>query len=175
MNEKNADNKQIEILLRKAHLPEPSSKLKERITAEAAKAWKQTSPELPWQTPIRRFITSAAAAVFIIWLANSYSDYVLVRWQSSGGQVVHKQPFDLDVLPEIPYSPFARHLVSTSRKPSMTDVSSFRNYTETMLRVLDEARQNGVSKPPAPAEGRSILLREKSAFDSYSLMQITKG
>jgi hypothetical protein len=75
MNETNGENKQLESLLRKAHLPEPSPELKERITSGATKAWNQTSPELPWQIPVRRLIVSAAAAVFIIWMANSYSDY----------------------------------------------------------------------------------------------------
>ena len=74
MNEKNVENKQLESLLRKAHLPEPSSKLKERITTEAKKIWLQTSPELPWQIPVRRLFVSAAAAVFIIWITNCSSD-----------------------------------------------------------------------------------------------------
>jgi hypothetical protein len=167
MNE-NDKNKQLENLLRKAHLPEPSSELKERITAEATKAWNQTSPELPWQTPVRRLIVSAAAAVFIIWLANSYSDYSLALWRSDRPQVSSHQPPDLDALPELSYSPLAQHLVSSSRKPSATDASALRSYAETMFLILDEAQQNGGSKTSAPAEGRSILLPKQSGFNSYS-------
>ena len=167
MNE-NVENKQVEDFLRKAHLSEPSSELKERIITEAAKTWNQTSPELPWQIPVRRLIVSAAAAVFIIWLTNCSSDYVLARWRIGGLSVTSHQSPDLDALPEIPYSPLARHLVSTGRKPSITDASALRNYAETVRRVLDEAQQNGVSKPPAPVEGRSCLLPTQPGFNSYS-------
>jgi len=168
MNEKNTENKQLENLLRKAHLPEPSSKLKERITTEAKKTWLQTSSELSWQIPVRRLIVSAAAAVFIIWLTNSTSDYALIRWQSGGHKVVHKQPLDFDELPELSYSPLAKHLVSVGRKPSITEASALRNYTEKMLLILDEGQQNGASKFVAPSEGRSILLPKQPSFNSYS-------
>jgi hypothetical protein len=167
MNEKNDENKQIEDLLRKAHLPEPSPELKERITTEAKKTWIQTSPELPWQVPVRRLIVSAAAAVFIIWLTNSYSDYALARWRSGEPQVAHKQLLDLDALPELSYSPLTKHLISAGRRLSITDVSALRNYAETVHRVLSESQQNGGSKPSAPSEGRSILIPKQSGFNSY--------
>jgi hypothetical protein len=168
MIEKNAENKQIEDLLRKAHLPEPSFKLKERITTEATKTWNQSSLELSWQAPVRRLIVSAAAAVFIIWITNCSSDYALVRWQSGGPKIANQQHSDLDELTEIPYSPLARHLVSARRKPSITEASALHSYAETMLLILDEAQQNGASKPLAPAEGRSLLLPKQSSFNSYS-------
>jgi hypothetical protein len=47
MNE-NDENKQIENILRKAHLPEPSIELKERITSVIKKVWNQSSQEIPW-------------------------------------------------------------------------------------------------------------------------------
>lgn len=168
MNEKDIQNKQLESILRRAHVPEPSPELKERIITEAIKEWNQTSPELSWQIPVRRLIVSAAAAVFVIWLTNCSSDYALALWHSSESQVAHKQSLDLDELPELYYSPLARHLVSASRKPSITEASTLRNYAETMLLILDEAQQNGVSKPTAPAEGRSHLFPTQSGFNSYS-------
>jgi len=168
MNDKDTQNDQLERFMRKTHLHKPSPELKERITAEATKAWNQTPPELSWQTPVRRLIASAAAAVLIIWLANYSSDYTLSRWQSGGLSVASHQPSDFDAPPEIPYSPIARRLVSTGRKPSITDASALRNYAETVLRVLDETQQNGVPKSPAPVEGRSRLLPTQSGFNSYS-------
>jgi hypothetical protein len=168
MNEKDAENKQIEEFLRKAHLPEPSPELKKRITTEAKKTWIQISSELPWQTSIRRLIVSAAAAVLIIWLTNYSSDYAMVLWRSGGSHVASHQPPELDTLPELSYSPLARHLVSTDRKPTTIDASALRNYSETLRRVLNESQQNGVSKPSAPAEGRSILLQRQSSFNSFS-------
>lgn len=168
MNNKNTQNEQLERFMRKANLHKPSPELKERITTEATKAWNQTSPELPWQIPVRRLLVSAAAAVFVIWLANCSSDYAMARWQSGGLKIAHQKPSDLDALPEIHYGPLARHLVSTVRKPSITNASALRNHAETVLRILNEARQNGVSKPPAPVEGRSRLLPTQPGFNSYS-------
>ncbi len=168
MNDKDTQNEKLERFMRRAHVPEPSPELKERITTEATKAWNQTSPELSWQIPVRRLIVSAAAAVFVIWLANCSSDYALARWQSGDLPVAHQKPSNLDELLEIHYGPLARHLVSTGRKPSITNASALRNYAETMLLILDEAQQNGVSKPPAPTEGRSRLLQTQPGFNSYS-------
>jgi len=167
MNE-NDKNKQIEGFLRKAHLPEPSPQLKERVTTKAKKMWIQTSSELPWQIPVRRLIASAAAAVLIIWLTNSSSDYLMVRWQSNRPKIAYQQHSDLDAMTEIPYSPLVRHLVSTGRRLSITDALALLNYAETLRQVLNESQQNGVSKPSAPAEGRSILLKRQSSFNSFS-------
>ncbi len=168
MNKKNDDNKQFEDLLRKAHLPEPSSELKERVTSEAKNTWLQTSPELPWQIPVRRLLVSSAAAVFIIWLANCSSDYALARWQSGGFKSTYQRNSNLDALMEIPYSPLAKRLVLAGRRPSLIDASTLRSYAETMFQILDEAKQNGFSKPAAPFEGRSHLFPIPSGFDSYS-------
>ena len=168
MNEKDTQKEQLERFMRTAHLHKPSPELKERITAEAAKAWNQTSPELSWQIPLRRLLVSATAAVFVIWLANSSSDYALAKWRSGGLSIASHQPPNLDDLTEMPYSPLARRLVSAGRKSSMTNASALRNYTETMQRILNEAQQNGVSKPPAPPEGRSLLLPTQPGFNSYS-------
>ena len=168
MNDKDTQNEQLERFMRKAHLYKPSPKLKERITAEAAKAWNQTSPELSWQIPIRRLFVSAAAAVFVIWLTNYSSDYTLAKWRSGGLEVASQQPPDIDALTEMPYGPLARRLVSAGRKSSMADASALRSYTESVRRILDETQQNGVSKPPAPAKGRSRLLPTQSGINSYS-------
>lgn len=168
MNEKNAENKRTEDLLRKAYLPEPSTELKMRITTEAKKTWIQSPSELPWQVPVRRFIISAAAAVLIVWLTNSSSDYVQSFWQSGRPRVTHNRPVDLDVLPELSYSPLAKHLVLSGRKPSITNVSGLQNYPETLRRILNESQQNRSTEQSTPAEGRSILLRKKSGFKLYS-------
>jgi hypothetical protein len=104
----------------------------------------------------------------IIWLANYSSDYAMALWQTGGPQVAHKQSLDLNELPELSYSPLARHLVSASRKPSITEASALRSYAEKMLRILDEAQHNGASKSTAPIEGRSHLLPSQPGLYSYS-------
>jgi hypothetical protein len=168
MNDKDTQNQRLESILKRAHVPEPSSELKTRITAEAANAWNQTSPELSWQIPVRRLFVSAAAAVFVIWLTNYSSDYTLAKWRPGGFEVAYQQPSNLDELTEMPYSPLARRLVSAGRKSSITNASALRSYTENVRRILDETQQNGVSKPPAPAEGRSRLLPTQPGINSYS-------
>ena len=168
MNDKDTQNEQLERFMRKAHLHKPSDELKKQITAEAAKTWNQISPELSWQIPVRRLFVSAAAAVFVIWLTNYSSDCALARFQPGELEVAYQQPSNLDELTEMPYSPLARRLVSSGRKSSMADASALRSYTENIRRILDEAQQNGISKPPAPVEGRSRLLPTQPRFNSYS-------
>ncbi len=168
MNDKDTENDKIEHLLRRAHIPEPSPLLKEQITTEARKAWNQTSLELPWQIPVKRLVASAAAAMFVIFIANYFSDLTLAHWWSGSVPITRLQPSDLDVLPEMPYRPFVRHLVSVNRRPSMTDASALRNYAERLRQILKETQQNGASNEQEPNGGRSRLLPAKPHSDYYS-------
>jgi len=168
MNEKDLENDKLEHLLRRAHIPEPSPLLKERITTEARKAWKQTSVEMPWQIPLMRLVASAAAAVFIISIANFSSNYALKKWHPGDVRATREQLPDLETLPEMPYRPFVRHLVSVNRRPSITDGSALRNYVERVRQALNEMQQNGVSDQPVPDGGRSRLLPAQPDSDYYS-------
>jgi len=168
MNEKDTENDQLEHLLRRAHIPEPSPQLKERITTEARKAWNQTSLELPWQIPLRRLVASAAAAVFIISIANFSSNHALKKWRPGDVRATREQLPDLETLPEMPYSPFVRHLVSVNRRPSITDASALRDYTKRLQQALNEMQQNGGSNEQEFDGGRSRLLPIQLSPDSYS-------
>jgi hypothetical protein len=167
-NGKERQNERIESLLRKASLPEPSSELRERITSEATRIWNQTSLEIPWRIPVRRLVASAAAAVFVIWLAHCFSDYSVARWQRGGASTTSQQPSELDLFPEMPYAPSVRHLTSISRKYPATDASGLRHYIETMHRLLEETRQNEISNPTDPAGSRSRLHPDRTNSRSYS-------
>ncbi len=168
MNEKDLENDKLEHLLRKAHIPEPSPLLKEQITTEARKVWNQTSLEMPWQIPVKRLVASAAAAMFVISIANYFSDLTLAHWWSWSVPITRLQPSDLDVLPEMPYRPFVRHLVLVNRKPSIIDASALRDYTERLQQVLNEMQQNGTSNKQVPNGGRSRLLPVQPHSDYYS-------
>ena len=168
MNEKDLENDRIENLLRKARPSEPSPLLKERITAEARKAWNQTSLEMPWQIPIRRLAASAAAAVLIISIANFSSDHALKGWYPRDIRTTREQPLDLEILPDMPYRPFVRHTVSVNRKPSINNASALRDYTERVRQVLNEMQQNGASNQPVQDGGRSRLFPAQPGSGSYS-------
>jgi hypothetical protein len=167
-NEKDMQNEKLESLLRKARLPEPLSELRERITAESTRVWRQTSAELSWRIPFMRLVASAAAAVFIVWLTNFSSDYSMARWQTRRLTPTNQKPSELDVLPEMPYGPFVRYLASVSRELPASDASGLRDYVETVRRLLDEAPQDEVLKPLAPTGSRSRLLPGRSNPSSYS-------
>jgi hypothetical protein len=168
MNENDVENKQIEALLRKAHLPEPSPQLHERITAAAKRAWNQTPPELTWLIPFKRLVASAAAAIVIIWLANYSSDCALAQWQSEKFPAITEQPSGLESLLDIPYGPFVRRLVSVNRWSSVIDASALNDHAEALRHILDETQQRSITRPPAPAGGRSLLIPNPSSNNSYS-------
>ncbi len=168
MNEKDMENDKIEQLLRRANPPEPSPLLKERITAEARKAWNQTSLEMPWQIPIRRLVASAAAAVLIISIANFSNDRALKGWYPRDIQSTREQIPKLEVLPDMPVRPFVRYLVSVKRRPSLTNTSALHNYAERIRHILNETQQNGISNQPVRNGGRSRLFPIQSGSDYYS-------
>jgi hypothetical protein len=168
MNEKNLENDRIENLLRRAHPSEPSPLLKERIITEARKAWNQTTVEMPWQIPIRRLAVSAAAAVLIISITNFSNDRALKGWYPRDIRTTREQIPKHEILPDMPYRPFVRHTVSVNRKPSITNASALRDYTERVRQVLNEMQQNGASNQSVPDGGRSRLFPTQPVFDSYS-------
>jgi len=165
---KESQNEKLEKLLSKARLPEPATELKERITAAAKRAWNQTEAELPWLIPFKRLVASAAAAILIIWLANYYSECTLAQWQSEKIPATSKQSPCYEILPEMPCSPFMKRLAALNRRSSMIDASALNNHTEAIQHILNEAQQNRLPRPPAPAEGSSNLLPTQPGINSYS-------
>jgi hypothetical protein len=168
MNDKGMQNERIEELLRRAHVVQPSTQLKERITAAAKKVWNQESLELPWLIPFRFLAASAAAAIVIIWLANYTSNCSLGQWSSGLVRTVNQQPAEIEVLPEIPYGPFVRRLVSDNRRSSMIDASALNNHVESLRHILNETLPSEFVKPPAPIGGRSLLIPNPSSDNSCS-------
>jgi hypothetical protein len=168
MKEIDMENDKLEHLLRRAHPSEPSPLLKERITNEAKKAWSQSSLEMPWQVPVWRLAASAAAAVLIISISNFSSDYTLKQWHPGNIRIIREHVPDLETLPDMPYRPFVRHLVSVNRKPSITDASALHDYAERVRQILKETQQNGASNGQVPDGGRSLLFDVQPGSDYYS-------
>lgn len=168
MNEKEAQNEQLENILRKAHLPEPSSELKKRISAEATKAWNQIPTELPWLIPLRRLAASAAAAIVIIWLANYYSEHTLAQWHPVNFTDASRHPSGHEALPEMPYGPLMKRLAVLNRRPAMLDTSALNDHVEKLRQFLNEQQQNGISRPSVPSGDKSYLIPNQTSFNSYS-------
>ena len=175
MRDDRIENEKLEDFLRKAYLPEALPQLRQRITAEARKAWNQTTCEVSWLIPLRRLAASAAAVVFIILLTNYSSGRVLEKWQSGESFASKQLPAELEALPEIPYSPFAKYLATAIRKPSAIDPSALRDHVETVRRALDDSQHDGTSISPAPSGGSSLFVPARNRAGSYSYMQTVKG
>jgi len=165
MKDNSIENEQLEDFLRKARLPEASPELKQRITAEARKAWKQTTGEVSWLIPLRRLAASAAAAVFIILLTNYSSERALAKWRSGESLPVSAE---YETPAEMPYGTFAKNLATLRRKPSAIDASALRDHVENVRRALDESKQNEISISPAPSGGSSFLVPAGTGAGSYS-------
>jgi hypothetical protein len=165
---KESQNEKLEKLLTKARLHEPSPELRERITTEATRVWKQTSVEVSWRIPLRRLLASAAAAVLVIWLANISSDRFVARWQSDGFPITSQPSSEVDAFQDLPYGPLVKNLSLAKRALPAARAADLRHYVETLRRLLDEAPQNDDSNPPDPAKGRSRLLPGLSNPGSHS-------
>lgn len=164
MNETGRDNNEIERLLRRAKLPEPSAELKERVTSAAKKAWDQAAPDIPWQVPFRRLAISAAAAVLMISLANYCGDHVFASQQSHRLAAATEESPDLGDWPQMPYSSLVRHPAMTN-KP-LRNPSAPLEYMEKLREILDESEPPEVPDPGAPAGHRSRLLPTRLNFYS---------
>jgi len=163
MNEISRENHEIERLLRRAKLPEPSAEIKERVTSAARKAWDGAAPDVPWQVPIRRLAVSAAAAVFIVSLANYCGDHAIARRQSRGFAAAMEEPPDPGDWPQMPYSPLVRHLMMTS-KSSALNPATLLEYMERVRQILDESDPREAPDAVAPVEHRGRLLPARLNF-----------
>ena len=168
MKGENNENEQLENLLCKAYVSDASTELRERITAQARKAWNQTPAEVSWRIPLRRLVSAAAAAVIVVWVTDYSSDRALQRWRSGESFATHRWPAGLDALSEIAYGRFARQLAIVSRKPSRIGAAALLEHVETVRRAIDESRQNGTPDSAAPAGGSSRLIRRGLSADSRS-------
>ena len=169
MRDEHNKNEQLEDLLGKAYVSDSSAELKERISAQARKAWNQKPAEVSWRIPLRRFVSAAAAAVVIVWVTNYSSDRALQRWRSGEFFATHRWPAELDALSEMAYGPFARQLAIVSRKPSRIGAAALLEHVETVRQAIDESRQNGAYDSAAPGGGSSSLIPRGLSADFYPL------
>ncbi len=163
MNDMDRENNEIERLLRRARLPEPSAELKERVSGAARQAWDQASPDVPWQVPVRRLVVSAAAAVLMISLANYYADRVPASRPTHEFVASMVETPELDDWLQMPCGRLVRHL--TNRPPAFTS-ATLREHMEKVRDVLDESESTDPPDAGAPVEYKSRLVPARLNFYS---------
>lgn len=144
MNEPRSEHDEIERLLRKAHLPGPSSQLHDRVIAAARQVWNRKPAEVPWQVPMRRLAISVAATFLIISAANHFSNRVTSQAQSYTGPVESARSASdnsFDAWVEDP--PYRYRYGSIQPDHHLLDGEVIRNRTESLRRMLDEMHHNG--------------------------------
>jgi hypothetical protein len=157
MNKVDPENNDIERLLRKVRPAEPSAELKARITGAAQEAWKEAPAETPWRIGLRRLALSAAAAILIVYGADSFSTRSVARWQAGPLIAAQMTPADLEDVPEAPYGPFVRHLMAI-RQSSGRDPVTLLHYLERMQESLRGLEQDDAPDGPDATERRSRLV-----------------
>ena len=168
MNQPNPEHERIERLLKRAHLPEPSSQLRGRVTTAARQAWDQTPDDVPWQTPLRRLALSAAATVAVVALAHHLGDMPRPRARPNHSAAAQVPSPEVEKLAEMAYGPARGRLAVSGRGPSAVDGAALRNMMESIRAVLDEMEDYGPQAQPTPAGGRSRLLPSRPRPGSYS-------
>ncbi len=157
---------EIEQCLKRARLAEPAAELKARIVGSARETWTKAPADIPWRIPLRHLAISAAAAVLIVSSANYFSMAAVAPWQAGRPVTARMQAAHLEDMPEMPYSPFVRHLIATSGMPAY-DASVLLDYFQSVRKALDGAEQDDAADGSGPGERESRLLPAGAKIDSY--------
>ena len=148
MNECDQQNNDIERRLKQARPAGPSDEMKRQVLGEARRAWVARPSPVPWRIALRRLAISAAAAVFIVALANIWSDWAVTQSRKSGPVPVAQE---LDAKPrwangesELGSGWLLGHMAIV-RTPAAVDPRALLNYVQTLRDALDQAHENGSS------------------------------
>jgi len=157
---------EIEQCLKQARLAPPSDELKARVLGSARETWASAPADIPWRIPLRHLAISAAAAVVIVSSANYFSTAAVAPWQASRPVALRMEAAHSEDMPEVPYSPFVRHLIATSGAPAH-DASVLLDYFQSVRKTLDGAEQDDAADGSGPSGQESRLLPAGAKIDSY--------
>ena len=144
MNKPRSEHERIERLLRKAHLPEPSSQLHDHVTVAAREAWNQEPAEVPWQVPVRRLAISVAAMFLVISAANHFSNRVTQQAQSYASPIESvRSTAETSLDAWVEEAPYRYRLGSIQPDRPLLNSQAIRNRTESLRQMLDEMNHNG--------------------------------
>jgi hypothetical protein len=157
---------EIERCLKRARLAEPSAELKARVVGSARVTWSKAPADIPWRVPLRHLGISAAAAVLIVSSANYFSARAVAPWQADRPAAARMEVAHFEDVPEMPYSPFVRHLIATSGTPSQ-DAAALLDYFQSIRKTRDGAEPDEAADGSGPSRPESRLLPAGSKLDSY--------
>jgi len=157
---------EIEQCLKQARLAPPSDELKARVLGAARETWAKAPADIPWRIPLRHLALSAAAAVVIVSSANYFSTAAVAPWQASRPVATRMETAHSEDMPEMPYSPFVRHLIATSGAPAH-DASVLLDYFQSVRKALNGAEQDETADRSGPSDRESRLLPTGAKIDSY--------
>jgi hypothetical protein len=166
MNRNDERLSEVEQLLRKVRLAEPPDELKTQILGAAQETWEKAPADIPWRVPLRHLGLSAAAAVLIVSGANYYSAQAVAPWQAGRPGAARMTAADFEDMPDMPYSPFVRHLIATCGAPA-SDASTLLDYIQNARKTLDGAEQDNAADGSGPSGHESRLLPVGWKIDSY--------
>jgi hypothetical protein len=146
---------EIEQCLKQARLAEPSAELKARVVGTARETWRQAPADIPWRIPLRHLGISAAAAVLIVSCAKYFSTAAVAPWQAGRPGTVRMEAAHFEDMPEMPYSPFVRHLIATSGTPAQ-DASALLDYFQSVRKTLEGAEQDEAADGSGPGEREGL-------------------
>ena len=165
---KNEKFDEVEQLLRKVRLAEPSAELKSQIVGTAREMWEKAPADIPWRIPLRHLAVSVAAAVLIVWFADYYSLQAVTPWQANRPVAPRMQmAADAEDLTEMPYNPFVRHLMAAGRAPA-SEATALLNYVQRVRDTLNGAGQEETTESPNPGGPESRLVPVGSKIVLYS-------
>lgn len=157
-------HRQTEEVLKRVRPHELSAELKAKVVAAAREAWHKEPASIPWQIPLRRLATSAAAAVLIVSLANLYGDCASVHGPTRTPVARCAEPCDLDALMNV-YTPLVRYM-ATAGRPAHPCASAMLDHLERVRETLREMERSGSCEEPAAVERRSRLPGVPSSLPS---------
>ena len=104
--------------------------------------------------------------MLIVSCANYFSAAAVAPWQAGRPVTIRMEAAIFEDMPEMPYSPFVRHLIATLRMPAH-DASVLLDYFQSVRKTLDGAEQDDAADGSGPSEHESRLLPAGSKIDSY--------
>jgi hypothetical protein len=146
---------EIEQGLKQGRLAEPSAELRARIVGSARETWRQAPADIPWRIPLRHLAIWAAAAVLIVSCANYFSATAVAPWQAGRPGAGRMQAAHFEDTPEMPYSPFVRHLIATSGTPAQ-DASALLDYFQSVRKTLERAEPDEAADGSGPGDPEGL-------------------